>query len=298
MMQSTMRERFGRRAASAGSRLRSLLTFTLLLLAVQVAPAQAATGAGSNTLAPNTSLVGSSSQSLQSSNGEYRLVMQGDGNLVIYGPGAALWATGTNGGSDRTLAMQGDGNLVIYNGAGQALWNTATGGTPGTSLALQDDGNLVLYAPGGAIWSRITGPIGAGGPNGPYNFANSAIADRAESYPNGAYGDQCLVFVTNMIRAAGGPAFGFGYNTGTYQSQWAQQAVPIGSLADSRRGDIVQWGGGAGGSQLHTAIITTGGANAQVIDSNWGYTQRVGRGSFASRNPSGTVYRIWRVGQL
>jgi hypothetical protein len=134
--------------------------------------------------------------------------------------------------------------------------------------------------------------------NGPYNFSNSAIADHAETYANGALGGQCLVFVENMIKAAGGPQLAFGNDTNTYQSQWAQHASPVGSLAEAQRGDIVQWGGGAGGNP-HTAIITVGGTTPQaiqVIDSNFGYNQQVSRGSLSSRTAAGSVYRIWRVG--
>jgi hypothetical protein len=141
-------------------------------------------------------------------------------------------------------------------------------------------------------------PAASAAANGPYNFSNPAIADHAETYPNGAIGDQCLVFVENMIKAAGGPQLAFGYDTNTYQAQWAKHASPVGSLAEAQRGDIVQWGGGAGGSP-HTAIITAGGTTPQtiqVIDSNFGYTEQVSRGSLSSRTAPGSVYRIWRVG--
>ena len=55
----------------------------------------------------------------------YKLVMQGDGNLVIYGKNKAVWSTGTNerGTAPYKLVMQGDGNLVIYDKNGSALWD-------------------------------------------------------------------------------------------------------------------------------------------------------------------------------
>jgi hypothetical protein len=104
-------------------------------------------------------------------------------------------------------------------------------------------------------------PAASAAANGPYNFPNSAIADQAETHANGTAGDQCLVFVANMVKAAGGPTLAFGFDTTTYQAQWAQNASPVGSLADAQRGDIVQWGGGSGvaGGTPHTAIITTAG---------------------------------------
>ncbi|MFV0460282.1 MAG: SpoIID/LytB domain-containing protein [Actinomycetales bacterium] len=46
------------------------------------------------------------------------------------------------------LVMQTDGNLVLYR-AGAALWQSRTAGRPGAFAVLQDDGNLVLYSPTG-----------------------------------------------------------------------------------------------------------------------------------------------------
>lgn len=195
--------------------------------------------------------------------------------------------------------MQVGGNFVVY-GSGTALANTQTNGHPGAFLTMQDDSNLVVYQGATALWSRITGSIGGGGggPNGPYGFPNAAIADRADGRANGSYGGQCLVFAANMIKAAGGPQFYFGYNTGTYQAQWAQRATQISGIANARRGDIIQWGGGVGGNLLHTAIVTSPGSNPSLVDSNWGNSELVGRGSFSSRNVAGSVYRIWRVGAV
>ena len=51
------------------------------------------------------------------------LFMQGDGNLVEYVGGRALWASDTAGDPGGYLAMQGDGNLVLYSAANQPLWS-------------------------------------------------------------------------------------------------------------------------------------------------------------------------------
>ncbi|MGZ6480297.1 MAG: hypothetical protein ACXWQE_13390 [Bdellovibrionales bacterium] len=73
------------------------------------------------------------------------------------------------------LVMQGDGNLVLYNN-GTALWATSfmpnfdygsfSGGTSGMncsgcSAQLQSDGNLVLYAPNGPYWASRSSGQGA-----------------------------------------------------------------------------------------------------------------------------------------
>ncbi|HZI10084.1 MAG TPA: glycoside hydrolase family 19 protein, partial [Myxococcus sp.] len=62
------------------------------------------------------------------------------------------WATGATSPGER-LVMQGDGNLVVYNAANVATWQSGTAGNPGSWLALQHDGNLVVYdAAGKARW--------------------------------------------------------------------------------------------------------------------------------------------------
>ncbi|TDQ53087.1 outer membrane protein assembly factor BamB family protein [Actinorugispora endophytica] len=92
---------------------------------------------------------------LDSASGEYHLVYQHDGNLVLYrGPrGRALWATGTHGASVGVLHLEEDGDLVLYDADGHRLWNSGTSGNPGTRLVVQDDGDAVLYGTdGGALW--------------------------------------------------------------------------------------------------------------------------------------------------
>jgi hypothetical protein len=90
--------------------------------------------------------------SLNSCNGVYQLIMQNDGNLVVYQNGGAIWATATNlQGYDADYAiMQDDGNFVIYKSFG-AIWATGTQGNPGAVLALDNVGNVIVYAPSGAV---------------------------------------------------------------------------------------------------------------------------------------------------
>ncbi|MEW1636016.1 hypothetical protein AB0469_18290 [Streptomyces sp. NPDC093801] len=71
------------------------------------------------------------------------LVMQPDGNLVLYALGTPggyklpLWASGTHGNPGAYATMQADGNFVVYkkgggDGLGGALWHTGTYGNGGT----------------------------------------------------------------------------------------------------------------------------------------------------------------------
>jgi hypothetical protein len=54
-------------------------------------------------------------QKLTSSNGKYALIMQGDGNLVLYTESnTPVWATRTQGSGAVRASLQDDGNLVLY----------------------------------------------------------------------------------------------------------------------------------------------------------------------------------------
>jgi hypothetical protein len=84
-----------------------------------------------NTLTQNPQLnVG---QQLQSINGRVNLVMQGNGNLVLYRStfGLPLFATNTNGKPATRAVMQSDGNFVDYGTNNVAFWASGTSGHPG-----------------------------------------------------------------------------------------------------------------------------------------------------------------------
>ncbi|NVJ62264.1 MAG: hypothetical protein HWE27_17890 [Gammaproteobacteria bacterium] len=89
---------------------------------------------------------------LTSTNGNYRLYFQGDGNLVLRDTGGnAIWASGThNRGGDR-FVFQDDGNLVIY-ANGNPLWASDTDNQNPDRLVLNDNGSLVLYRGTDALW--------------------------------------------------------------------------------------------------------------------------------------------------
>ncbi|MCD9625250.1 CHAP domain-containing protein [Rhabdothermincola salaria] len=93
--------------------------------------------------------------SVRSADGRYRFVMQGDGNLVLYGPsGRALWATSwktSNWRAQEYVVFQSDGNLVTY-GGGRAIWHTHTGGSGAGRFSVQSDGNLVIYRGSTPVW--------------------------------------------------------------------------------------------------------------------------------------------------
>jgi len=87
--------------------------------------------------------------------GKSDLVMQADGNLVLYDergrqPQFARWSSGTWAGSSAGTGdhatMQSDGNFVVYDKNGRPVGNRSnTCCRSGLFLAVQSDGNLVIY---------------------------------------------------------------------------------------------------------------------------------------------------------
>jgi hypothetical protein len=88
-----------------------------------------------------------------------RLTMQANGNLGLRygGVGIAWWGAVTNVPGSR-LVLQGDGNLVIYSPAGKALWQSHTSGAgAGCVLTVQENRNVVLRNRAGVpIWQTHT----------------------------------------------------------------------------------------------------------------------------------------------
>jgi hypothetical protein len=117
--------------------------------------------------------------------GGFRLMLQDDGNLVLYViddeqiPADitplllhtedlaqlyhnALWSTRTHTFSQKAgpgayCVMEEDGNFVIYDDDDNPRFQTRTKGNPGAFLRCQDDGNLVIYTRDKkAIWQSMT----------------------------------------------------------------------------------------------------------------------------------------------
>jgi hypothetical protein len=112
-----------------------------------------------DTLQANQQLT--ANQQLVSSGGRVNLVMQADGNLVIYRSmfGIPIWATNTWNQAGNHVVMQADGNLVVYTPSGAAHWSSGTAGHPGARVVMQDDGNLVVYSPSNqALWASNSVP--------------------------------------------------------------------------------------------------------------------------------------------
>ncbi len=108
-------------------------------------------GAGIPSLVPGSAIT--------SQNGVYELILQIDGNLVLYKttipnsfincPSSscqAIFSSNTsNIGAYGSAYLQTDGNFVVYN-INSPAFATNTNGNPGDTLILQNDGNLVIYS--------------------------------------------------------------------------------------------------------------------------------------------------------
>lgn len=106
------------------------------------APPTPPTSTTPNYLAPNQGL--SINSSIVSPNGKYRLIMQADGNMVLYSPNRPIWWTGTQNTGATLFVIQSDGNMVIYTPT-RYVWASWTQNRGAKTLFLQDDGNLVMY---------------------------------------------------------------------------------------------------------------------------------------------------------
>jgi hypothetical protein len=88
---------------------------------------------------------------LRSPNGQFRLVMQVDGDLAILNAaGAITWHVNTHV-SGTTFYFQGDGNMVLYRpcptgcGAVDAVWSSDTWANTRAYYVLDDVGQLTIY---------------------------------------------------------------------------------------------------------------------------------------------------------
>ncbi|MEM6303734.1 MAG: hypothetical protein AAF744_03385 [Pseudomonadota bacterium] len=88
----------------------------------------------------------------------YVFAFQNEHNLVLYSPqGTPLWATDCHRLKPDMLAFQGDGNVVLY-ASGRAIWATNTNGrAQGGAFGILNDGNLaVIDRNGRALWQSGT----------------------------------------------------------------------------------------------------------------------------------------------
>jgi hypothetical protein len=109
----------------------------------------------SNTLRNDEQLA--AGREIRSRNGQFRLVYQDDGNLVVYemvaGREHPIWHTATHNTEPGRFVMQGDGNAVVYSRSNQPVWNSQTNVGSGYWLSLEDDGRLLIRSNSCQVWA-------------------------------------------------------------------------------------------------------------------------------------------------
>jgi len=198
---------------------------------------------------------------IASTDKQYFLIMQSDGNLVIYkgsGPsdnsGVSVWSSKTSDSTGPTFTqMQHDGNLVLYKGTPDdpkgALWSTTTGGkASGNYVAvLGDAGILKLFQ--GTDTTHQDGTDYWSSDEQDYILKFHA-AGRPNTAPN------------NLIFSVNGKEFFTLENPGG----WEHHTIPFTSSATNLT--IKVQGTDDGGGYRSTALQFVGLYNKQVPDNN------------------------------
>lgn len=146
-------------------------------------------------------------QALVSPNGVYTLLMQGDGNLVVYQgeiknagapnpSGKVVWAANTQGNGEQAM-FTADGYFAVLVGS-KRTWQERGAAAPGGTVTMQDDGNLVVSgADGKAVWSSKGGAV-------PVHAAKAAPARPASP----AAGGSTARALVQVAKAAASPSRG------------------------------------------------------------------------------------------
>lgn len=243
-------------------------------------PASVAVDVASDMLYANESLWTNGTKT--SRNGVYTLIMQTDGNLVLYATGGRpIWASKTVGTGANRVIMQSDGNLVIYSPT-RAVWASNTPGSGANRLVVQDDGNLVTYSPTRPVWASQTAQgsatVSSGGPfgaaivnlaraelNRPVHETQADWSPRINDYQatTGAYRVAwCASFVTWLGANAGDRTPFRSAGVGAWYSAAAnrQSGLSFVSRNDARPGDLVafEWSGGTNfAAHGHIGVLTS-----------------------------------------
>ncbi|MEM9353697.1 MAG: choice-of-anchor Q domain-containing protein, partial [Planctomycetota bacterium] len=105
-------------------------------------------------------------QTIISPDGSAVLVMQGDGNLVVYISGLPTWASATNGSGAIRTTIQPDGNLTITTAGDSIVYQTNSGSDAGSFARLRVDNAgfpEVVRVDGEVLWRGTLGNTAGGG---------------------------------------------------------------------------------------------------------------------------------------
>lgn len=108
-------------------------------------------------------------QYLTTDDGLFRLDVQGDGNVVLKNArtDSIIWSSGTRGSGADKLVLQQDGNLVIWNEGywgwkgifpayfnARAVWSSNSAGSGESRLQISTNGKLQIIRNGKSVWSQ------------------------------------------------------------------------------------------------------------------------------------------------
>lgn len=243
------------------------LLASLALLATAAACSPAPAAPTNDTLHASGSLTDEGE--IRSAN-DYSFVMHANGNAVLYRPSPGgrvpLWATDTAGNPGARLVMEEDGNLVVYDVSDRVLWTNQQRGAAGSALVIRPNGNLVQVQPidGGRreVWSTGTGSdrTGVGCPTGEHY----AVCERSASQARTDTAARAIKFAIRQLGVPYSTAGRFGPHgydcSGLMWQAFAHAGVDIGasvtstivtpggprrtvSMGDVRPGDMVWYPG-------------------------------------------------------
>ncbi|MBF0425265.1 MAG: hypothetical protein HQL66_05560 [Magnetococcales bacterium] len=214
-----MKHFFSQRQENPARRLRVgrhaglLVGFLIVIASFLSVAAQAA-----DTL-PSGTMLGKG-QAVVSADNNYMATFQDDGNFVLYDLKfkRSTWASNTSGKTSDRIVMQPDGNLVIYNGT-SAVWASNTAGKSGAYLKLWTDGNLTIVQGSSIVWASNTkadGILPSGGvlTGGPEKKCGSA----ANCFVSGGNGTYYAVFQSDGNFVIYNSSWGAEWATGTNNS--------------------------------------------------------------------------------
>ena len=92
---------------------------------------------------------------LNSTKGEFQLIMQHDGNLCVNRTKdkVCTWSSKTDQTPSTQAKLNADGSFQVIESNGNIRWTARTEGNSGAVLNLSDDGQLVIALNGETIWS-------------------------------------------------------------------------------------------------------------------------------------------------
>jgi hypothetical protein len=207
---------------------------------------------------------------MRSTNGNFTLAMQGDGNLVLYDAmSRPIFATNTRSGAGAySFVLQSDGNLVLY-ASNVALWNSSTRGSGATALILQDDGNLVLYKASTPVWWSGTRIV----------FGSTGNPDPSVAKPS----------LVNASMLTTGKTLSDGQSLTSPNGRWSFFMQSDGTLAVYGPGGVQHWSSNTPNHPGAKLTLTNGNLQATAVGPGTYFSTHTSTGSTLAMQDDGNL---------